>query len=216
MSVSLNAMPAAADGPFVIMLGAPGAGKSTASEHISDSTGVAVVEVGEMLRKELAEASKTKYAGRPGTARSKAHAERRRAIEEAKDKLDAGLLVDDRAIDSAVAIRILSPETGEGFVLDGYPGSIEQAKFLDGLLDSRGVEPMVIFLEVPDEVALDRMKSRGRVDDKYGIAEQRLEAFNANVKPILEYYEDAGLHRIDATQSISEVLKDVDEVVGQQ
>jgi adenylate kinase len=204
------------DGPYVIMIGAPGSGKSTASAYISDSTGVPIIEVGEMLRDELANAAKATRSGRPGSMRSTARAQRKKAIEEAKGKLEAGVLVDDRAIDGAVAVGVLAAESAGGFILDGYPASLEQAQFLDSLLAVSGAQPIVIFLEVPDDVALERMQNRGRIDDKYGIAKQRLEMFHKNIQPVLEYYEDAGLYRVDATKSIPDVLKQVEKIIEGQ
>ena len=161
----------------------------------------------------MAIAARSTARGRPGSKRSAARAARSKQIEAAKDKLDAGILVDDRSIDGAVAVGVLGPAASGGFVLDGYPGSVEQAEFLDSLLVVSGAEPFVIFLEVPDSVALQRMKDRGRVDDQYGIAEQRLKIFRETIQPVLEYYEDAGLYRVDATESIPDVLKQIEKII---
>jgi len=202
-----------ADGPYVIMIGAPGSGKSTISAYISEPNGVPIIEVGQLLRDEVEAASKATASGKPGSKRAQASAKRIKNIEAAKEKLAAGELVDGLAVDAAVAASVLSPDAAKGFVLDGYPGSVAQAEFLDALLAARGVVPIVIYLSVPDEVALARMKSRGRVDDEHGFAKKRLEVFRTNMAPLLDFYKDGGLYTLDATREISDVQKQIDKVL---
>jgi adenylate kinase len=200
-------------GPFVIMIGSPGSGKSTVSAYISDTTGVPVIEVGQLLRDEMAAASRTVRMGKPGSRRAQASIKRNQNIEVAKNKLEAGELVDERAVDGAIAAGIFTPRAGNGFVLDGYPGSVDQAQFLESLLAAKGIEPYVIYLDVPDDVVMARMKDRNRVDDRYGFSKERLELFRKNVQPLLGYYEDAGLHIVNANKSIAEVLKQIDDII---
>jgi adenylate kinase len=202
-----------ADGPYVIIIGAPGSGKSTASVYISEPNSVPIIEVGQLLRDEVATASKATASGKPGSKRAQASAKRIKNIEAAKEKLATGELVDGQSVDAAVAASVLSPAAANGFVLDGYPGSVAQAEFLDALLAARGIVPIVIYLDVPDEVALARMKSRGRVDDEHGFAKKRLEVFRTNMAPLLDFYEDGGLYTVDATREISDVQKQIDKVL---
>jgi len=216
VSAVLPAQVSAAEsvGPHVIMIGAPGSGKSTISAHISDSTGAPIIEVGQLLRDEVAAASKSTAVGKPGTQRARASAKRRKNIQQAQEQLEAGKLVDSQAIDAAVAASVLAPAATAGFILDGYPGSVSQAEFLDAILAARGVAPIVIYLDVTDEVSIARMKSRGRVDDKSGFAEARLGVFRKHVAPLLDFYKDAGLHTVDANNELSDVLKQVDKVLS--
>lgn len=202
------------DDTYLIIIGAPGSGKSTMSAYIAESKNVPIIEVGELLRDEIAAASKSTAAGKPGSRRAKANAQRMENIRAARIQLDAGELVDGMAIDAAVASRVLAASAAGGYILDGYPGSVAQAEFLDALLASRKVAPIVIFLDVPDEVALARMASRGRVDDEHGFGKKRLEVFRRNMAPLLKFYDGAGLYTIDATKSIAEVSAQVDKVLA--
>jgi adenylate kinase len=211
--LSSPAMAAEADGPYVIMIGAPGSGKSTVTAYIAETAGVPAIEVGQLLRDQVALASKSTAAGKPGSKRAQASSKQRKNIEAAKEKIEAGELVSSQAIDVAVFSILLAPGAAGGFVLDGYPGSAAQAEFLDALLATREIVPIVIYLEVSDEIALERMKSRGRVDDEHGFGKSRLEAFRTNMAPLLEYYDDGGLYTIDAGKDESDVLKQIKKVL---
>jgi adenylate kinase len=99
------------------------------------------ISTGEMLRSEI--------------ARGTALGQRTRAV------IAAGGLVADDLINTMLATRILEPDCAQGFMLDGYPRTPEQARFLDGLLTQRGMPaPLVIHLDVPAEVLVGRMTSR--------------------------------------------------------
>lgn len=202
------------DGTYVIMIGAPGAGKSTVGAYFADSRMVPIIEVGQLLRDEVAAASKSTAVGKPGTQRARTSAKRNKNIKLAQEQIEAGKLVDSQAIDAAVAASVLSPAATDGFILDGYPGTVSQAEFLDAILAARGIAPIVIYLHVTDEVSIARMKSRGRVDDKSGFAEARLGVFRKNMAPLLEYYKDAGLYVVDANKELADVLKQVDEALS--
>jgi adenylate kinase len=210
----LQASAAEPDGPFVVIIGAPGSGKSTVGAYIAESTSIPVIEVGQLLRDEIAAASRSTAAGKPGSQRAKASAKRTKNVQAAKDQLEAGKLVDGQAIDAAIAVNVLAANASHGFVLDGYPGSAAQAEFLDALLVVRGTAPIVIYLDVSDEVALARIKSRGRVDDQHGFGKKRLSVFRDNIKPLLAYYEDAGLYTVDANKGVADVLAQVDKVLS--
>jgi adenylate kinase len=202
------------EGPFLVLIGAPGSGKSTVAAYITESSGAPVIEVGQLLRDEVAAASKSTRAGKPGSQRAKANSQRLAKIEVAKNQLAAGELVDGQAIDAAVAARVLAPGAANGFILDGYPASVSQAEFLDALLAARRIAPIVIYLDVPDEVALARMKSRGRVDDKAGFGKKRLEVFRNNMAPLMNYYDGAGLFTVDASKDKAAVRAQVDKVLS--
>ena len=198
-------------GPFVVMIGAPGSGKSVNSAFISKKYGIPAIDVGNLLQNEIVEASRAQHAsGRPDDRRRRARAKRSANINEAMAKLKAGELVSDESLNASILTRILKADARNGFVLDGYPGSAAQAEFLDALLSVQNVQSLkIIYLEVSDEVALSRMKARGRADDKHGFDKERLKQFRVQLSPILEYYDDFGLHRIDASKDISMVQKEI-------
>ena len=131
-----------------------------------------MVNMGDVVAKEVERASARSVAGsRGGSARARSRAQRSAKMKNALERLEAGELVSDETFNAIVASRILQENSRNGFVLDGYPGSVAQAEFLDTLLDTVEFEPLtVIYLDIPDEVALERMKNRSRDDDKQAYA----------------------------------------------
>jgi adenylate kinase len=206
------------EGPFVVMIGAPGSGKSINSVFISKKYGIPAIDVGKLLQIEIAEASKAQRgSGRPQNRQRRARNKRSAKINDAMEKLKAGELVSDESLNASIVGRLLKGDTRNGFVLDGYPGSAGQAEFLDALVAAMGVESLkVIYLDVSDEVALSRMKARGRADDKHGFAQERLKQFRARVSPILQYYENDDLYSIDASKDIATVQKEIASLLDGQ
>ena len=115
------------------------------------------------------------------------------------------------------AKNIFDPASSGGFVLDGYPKSVSQAEFLDSIVEVKGMTPLTaIYLNVPDEVALKRMKERGRMDDQSGFAEKRLATFRSMIGPLLDYYGEGVVTEVDSTQSRSKVAADVSKGIEQR
>ena len=80
--------------------------------------------------------------------------------------LASGDLINDDAVDDLIKTRILQPDAGRGFILDGYPRTEKQAKFLDDVLKENGLPtPKVILLESPDDIVTKRMLKRHQADD---------------------------------------------------
>lgn len=204
-------------GPFVILIGPPASGKTSNGNYISEKYGVPSIDVLKVLQDEMANAAQMKMpTGRPGNRRSNAWSERNKSIDEAMNKLENGELIEDDVINTSVLMRLMQEDCKDGFVLDGYPGTVQQAIYLDGLLAARGLDSLqVIYLDVSDEFALEKMARRGRSYDKGGFAEKRLELFRANIGPVLEYYEGGSLHVVDATKEKAEVRVQIDEFLGE-
>jgi adenylate kinase len=206
-------------GPFLVLIGAPAAGKTTNGNYISEKYGVPTIDVRKVLQDEIAKASETKRppgSGKPGSRRSNAWSERQRSMNEAMKKLDKGELVKDDVLNTTVLMRLMEDDCKNGFVLDGYPGSVEQAVYLDGLLAARNIDSLeIILLDISDEIALEKMANRGRPQDKGGFAEKRLELFRDNVGPVLEYYQGDALYVIDASKDLATIQAEIDHVLGQ-
>jgi adenylate kinase len=206
-------------GPFLVLIGAPAAGKTTNGNYVSEKYGIPTIDVRKVLQDEIARASETKRppgSGKPGSRRSNAWSARHRSMNEAMKKLEKGELVKDDVLNTSVLMRLMEDDCKNGFVLDGYPGSVEQAVYLDGLFAARGVDSLqVILLDISDEIALEKMKKRGRPQDKDGFAEKRLELFRANIGPVLDYYQGDTLHVIDASKDLATIQADIDRVLGQ-
>ena len=125
----------------IVMLGGPGAGKGTHAEYMSERLGVPHVASGDILREEVAS----------GTDLGK----------KAKSYMERGLLVPDDLVEEIIARRLSRPDAEGGFILDGFPRTVEQARWLDGFLKGNGWGlDVVVNLVVPDWKIVRRLAYR--------------------------------------------------------
>ncbi|HSW50739.1 MAG TPA: adenylate kinase [Bryobacteraceae bacterium] len=125
----------------ILLFGPPGCGKGTQGAVITQALRVPSISTGEIFRAEL------KAATPLGNA--------------AKEIMASGGLVGDDIVNGMVSGRLRQSDCQSGFLLDGYPRTIAQAQFLDGLLSELGSpEPIIVYLHVPDEVLVARLTSR--------------------------------------------------------
>ncbi len=125
----------------LLLFGPPGCGKGTQSARITRSLGIPGISTGEMLREEVAAESDL---GREITS-----------------ILAAGGLVNDDLVNRILTRRITMPDCKDGFLLDGYPRTVSQARFLERTLDSLGIaQPLVLHLDVPLGVLKRRISAR--------------------------------------------------------
>lgn len=157
----------------LVIFGRQGAGKGTQCVRLVEHFGVAHISTGDMLRGAVA----------AGTDLGR----------KAKAIMDAGDLVSDDIINGIVAERLSEDDIAHsGFVLDGYPRTTAQAEFLLGALGDDGLHA-VIDLEVPLDEVTARMKARGRDDDTdEGIA-RRLELYERETRPVLDWFAERDL-----------------------
>ena len=200
------APPGQTTGPFIVLLGAPASGKTTHGDYLGKKYNVPVVHAAEVLEKAIQRASS--YAGSP--ARKQASLRRAQKARRALARLRDGQLADDETLNSFIASRISQDDCRNGFVIDGYPNSDEQADFLDSFLQDRNISALaVVYLDIPDEVALARMQKRGRVDDRKGFGKERLLQFRSNISAVLEFYDGAHLFTVDTTKEASAVDSEI-------
>ena len=180
----------------LILLGAPGAGKGTQGVRLADHYGVAHVASGDILRANVAE----------GTPLGKRVAAFVAAGELVPD--DLVLAVVGRAVGAAM-------ETG-GYLLDGFPRTLAQAEKAYELAKEGDITAdAVLFLDVPDEVAIERLVDRsatsGRVDDaSTDVIRHRLEVFHDQTYPLLDFYrQNDRLVTIDAGAAPDEVFASI-------
>ena len=187
----------------LILLGAPGAGKGTQAKRIVAAYGVPQVSTGDILRQAVKE----------GTELGK----------KAEGFMKSGGLVPDEVMIPLVEERLGAADAARGYVLDGYPRTLAQAQALDAHLAKKG-QPIerVLGLTVTAEAVLERLKQRvtedgkaiQRADDNPETIRTRLEVYERNTKPLIDYYRTKGLYReIDGRKEISEVWNDIQAVL---
>lgn len=181
----------------VILLGPPGAGKGTQAIKLAESLGVPQISTGDLFRSNIAE----------GTELGK----------KAKQYLDAGDLVPAELTNALVADRIDHADAADGFILDGYPRSVEQAQALHDMLEARNVHlDAVLELRVSEKELLERLSERGRADDTAQVIHNRLIVYREETSPLLDYYQDGHeLKVIDSLGTVDEVFARLLQALGQ-
>jgi adenylate kinase len=180
----------------VVLLGPPGAGKGTQAQIIAGELGVPAISTGDIFR---ANVSGQTELGR-----------------KAKTYMDAGDLVPDEITVAMVRDRLDEPDAKAGFLLDGFPRTVEQAERLrDSLAEQGHGLDRVLELVVDEEELVRRLSGRRmlvdgkmvqRDDDKPETVSHRLEVYHDQTQPLIEHYEDKGLlKRFDGTRAPDEV-----------
>ena len=182
-----------------LLLAPPGAGKGTQGDRLAEVYGVPHLATGDMLRQHVAEGTEVGL--------------------EAKRFMDRGELVPDRVVVELVARHLSGPEPLPGFVLDGFPRTLPQAKtaYDWGRAHDRTFQG-VISLDVPeDELVrrlLERGKRSGRSDDTEATIRNRLTVYAESTRPLLDFYRERGvLHEIDGTGEVDEVTTRIREIL---
>jgi adenylate kinase len=125
---------------------------------------------------------------------------------EAKRYLDAGDLVPSELTNELVDDRLSNSDAAGGFILDGYPRSVQQAKALHDMLERRGTQlDAVLEFRVPEDVLLERLKARGRADDTDEVILNRMKVYRDETAPLIEYYSSE-LKTVDAVGTVDEVF----------
>ena len=155
----------------LVLLGPPGAGKGTQATVLSRELGVPHISTGDLFRKNMGEETELGL--------------------EAKSYVSAGKLVPDEVTNEMVRDRLSQDDAREGFLLDGFPRTLNQAEVLRGMLDELGEKlDVVLSFEVDEEVVVARMLARGRDDDNEDVIRHRLEVYRDETAPLLEHYRD--------------------------
>jgi adenylate kinase len=204
----------------VIMMGPPGAGKGTQAGRFARERGLLKISTGDILREAIKEKNPTALA--------------------AKAKMDRGELVDDAMIIAIVAERLGRPDAKPGFVLDGFPRTVAQARALDELMQRSDNGPLIVIdVVVPEQELVRRLGSRRicnvcgtnaettamvcvtcgggliqRADDDHGVVRERLKVYQTSTRPVLEYYRERPTFRVvNGAQPPDRVATELDTMI---
>src|SRR5699024_7691777 len=180
----------------IVLLGAPGTGKGTQSEKLVAAYGVPQIATGDLLRQAVAEQTELGL--------------------KAKAAMDAGELVSDDIVIGMFRERMGQPDAKDGFILDGFPRSIAQARALDEMLQQLN-RPLdrVVHMDVADEEIVKRLLARGRADDTEDTIRNRLNVFRQQTQPLVDHYREQGLlATVSGVGEIDEIYERINTAIG--
>ena len=208
----------------LILLGMPGAGKGTQAEIIQREQGIANVSTGAMMREV-----------------SRAESDLGRKVQE---YLSSGRLVPDNIIIEMLVERISKNDCENGFLLDGFPRNLDQAKALE---EAEVEINLILFLKISEKEIIERMSGRRvhlpsgrsyhvvynppkvegkddltgeiliqREDDHPDVIKKRLQVYYEETEPLLSFYrqKDISFYEIDASKTLEEVTEDIRKVIS--
>ena len=175
----------------LVMLGGTGSGKGTQTNKLSTYLKIINISTGDILRQGIA----------TGTDLGK----------KAQPYVDRGELVPDELMIQFIQARLLEPDIQTGWIVEGYPRTAFQAEELDFLLDKLKQKlDWAIYLKVSEAVMVKRSLDRGLFDDRMEVIERRLQNFQENTIPLLDYYNyRCKLLTIDGEQTPEEVTQEI-------
>jgi adenylate kinase len=160
----------------LILVGAPGSGKGTQAQLLSERLGLAHIGTGDILRDAVSRATP--------------------AGKQAEPYVKCGQLVPDDLVNELVADRFRRDDRPDRFILDGYPRTVAQAAALDSVLRQQFLDlDAVLHLVVDDEEIIRRLQIRNRADDQEETVRQRLKSYHQSTMELIPYYRRHGLLR---------------------
>ena len=187
----------------VILFGPPGAGKGTQAKFIIEMYNLVQISTGDMLR------ASVKTGSDLGN--------------KVKKIMDKGDLVSDEIIMSIISKRIDEEDCKRGFILDGFPRTLNQAQKLDLLLSKKQVNiDHIIEILVDEELLISRIEKRAseekvvRNDDNSDVLKNRIVIYKKDTLPVLNYYKNLNrLNSVNGMQIINEVSNEIKGIIGQ-
>lgn len=180
----------------IVLFGGPGAGKGTQSERIIDKYDLIHISTGELFRKNMGE--------RTDLGRL------------AQEYIDDGNLVPDEVVIKMVEAKIHSHPGANGFIFDGFPRTVAQAKALDEMLEKKGLSiTLMLALIANDEELRSRLRLRGmtsgRSDDQNDEKiNKRIKIYNEETLPVITYYQNQSKYRgVNGVGSVEEIFNHI-------
>jgi adenylate kinase len=184
----------------ILFLGPPGSGKGTQAKRLAERLGLPAISTGDILRESVAR----------GTALGR----------EVGAIMARGDLVPDTTMIDLVTERLAAPDVRGGFILDGFPRTVAQARALDRMLagNGRGISA-VINLSVPEEVVIERLTGRaaaeGRADDRPEAIRERLRLYEQKTAPLVQFFRERGvLSEVPGVGGVPEVAGRIERALG--
>ncbi len=179
----------------LVFLGAPGAGKGTQAKILAEQWQITHISCGDILRRAIAEKTSLGI--------------------QAQVYVDVGELVPDILVIAIIRELFERPDIKQGWILDGFPRNLSQALALEELLQESG-QPYdwVINFEVSTKILIQRMLARDRLDDSPITIRRRLQVYQHQSIPLIEYYHNFScLKSIDGNLSVSDVTRSLQELL---
>ncbi len=180
---------------YVVLMGAPGAGKGTQAKLLQEAIGLPQVSTGDLFRANLKNQTELGQL--------------------AQTYMDKGELVPDHVTVAMVQDRLSQPDCAKGAILDGFPRTTAQAEALDQLLANIDGEISIVpYIKVDEEVLVQRLINRGKIEGRADDNEQtirtRMQVYQEETAPLLAYYRKRGLLvEINGEQSVEAVQQDL-------
>ena len=177
----------------LLLIGPPGAGKGTQAARLAEAFGIPAISTGDIFRENVKNETEL---GR-----------------QAKAFMDRGEYVPDSLTNALVRDRLSQADTAGGFLLDGYPRTIDQVHELDDILSSQGnaLDAVVLITADTDEVVrrlLNRALEQGRADDTEEVIRRRMEVYAEQTAPLIDVYSSRNLVReVDGLGEVAEVTE---------
>jgi adenylate kinase len=184
----------------IVFFGRPGSGKGTQSEKVIEKYGLLHISTGDLLREEVA--AQTELG------------------KQAKAIMDTGELVSDKIVIGMIRNKIEEHQDGPGFIFDGFPRTVDQARELrKALTDYDERVGVMISLEVSREELVKRLLKRGeetgRSDDKLETINNRIDVYNRQTIPVTYYYDKMHKHAaVEGTGSVDKIFDRIVEVIA--
>ena len=174
-------------------MGPPGAGKGTQAVHVAEHFGVPAISTGDIFRANVSKGTELGV--------------------QAKRYMDAGEYVPDEVTNLMVRNRIDEDDAAKGFLLDGYPRTLDQVEELDGMIAHTGhsLDASVVLTVDAEELVqrlLQRAQTDGRADDTEDVIRRRQEVYSEQTEPLIGVYRERGiLVEVDGMGEVDEVTQ---------